>query len=97
MRRLPLSGGILIWATVVSFAADGELPICFTGDTRAYLEVCGCQEGQLGGVARRGALLTRLRADDPALVLVDAGGIFEAGEERDKPRMKAYIQALVRA
>ena len=95
MRRLPLSGGILIWATVVSFAADGELPICFTGDTRAYLEVCGCQEGQLGGVARRGALLTRLRADDPALVLVDAGGIFEAGEERDKPRMKAYVQALV--
>ena len=94
MRRLSLSFGILCSATAAAFAADGELPICFTGDTRAYLEVCGCQEGQLGGVARRGALLTRLRADDPSLVMVDAGGFFEAGEERDKPRMQTYAEAL---
>ena len=94
MKQLPLFFGILCWATTVTFAKDAELHICFTGDTRAYLEVCGCQDGQLGGVVRRGALLTRLRADDPSLVLVDAGGIFEAGEERDKPRMQTYVETL---
>jgi hypothetical protein len=69
--------------------------ILHTGNTRSFLEVCGCSEGQLGGVARRGTLIERQRASGEPLLLVDAGGFVEGEEELDRQRVETYARAMV--
>ena len=67
--------------------------ILFTGNTRGYLETCGCFEGQSGGVARRATVIKRLRRKIPIL-LVDAGGILQGKEPLDRLRTKVYLKCM---
>lgn len=66
-----------------------------TGDTRSFLEVCGCSGEQLGGVARRGALIEKERAAGNPLLLVDAGGFVDGEEDLDRLRVETYARAMV--
>lgn len=50
--------------------------LAITGQQNGYLEPCGCTEGQLGGLARRDALL-RAVAEDAPVVAVDLGSLIE--------------------
>lgn len=50
-----------------------SLRVAITSQTLGYLENCGCKVNQSGGLARRGALVKRLRAESIPLVLVDVG------------------------
>ncbi|RKY00557.1 hypothetical protein DRP77_11305, partial [Candidatus Poribacteria bacterium] len=73
---------------------DFSLPILYTGDTRGYLETCGCFAGQAGGMARRAALIGYARSMLPTLLL-DAGGIAEEVEdELDKLRVEEYLKLM---
>jgi 2',3'-cyclic-nucleotide 2'-phosphodiesterase (5'-nucleotidase family) len=72
-----------------------DAAILHTGDTRSFLEVCGCSDEQLGGVARRGALIDRQRATGNPLLLVDAGGFVDGEEELDRLRVRTYARAMV--
>ena len=38
-----------------------EVVLLYTGNRQGFLEVCGCSDNQLGGVARRAALVRDLR------------------------------------
>ncbi|HEX29040.1 TPA: hypothetical protein ENG04_03050, partial [Candidatus Poribacteria bacterium] len=70
-----------------------SLIILFTGNTKGYLETCGCFEGQSGGVARRATVIKRLRKKTPIL-LVDAGGILQGDEPLDRLRTKVYLECM---
>jgi len=67
--------------------------ILFTGNTRGYLETCGCFKGQSGGVARRATVIKRLRRKIPIL-LVDAGGILQGDEPLDRLRTEVYLKCM---
>ncbi|MBI4577022.1 MAG: hypothetical protein HY722_12240 [Planctomycetes bacterium] len=51
------------------------LRVVFTGETDGFLEPCGCNEGQLGGLARRDSWVWRLRREGRPLLLVDNGDL----------------------
>ena len=98
-------GALVVLA--VSPASAGT--ILYTGDTQAFLEVCGCADAQLGGIGRRGGLLERYRETGAPFLLVDAGGFVgldqkqvqsnemegEGDEERDRLRVETYAKAMV--
>jgi len=48
--------------------------LAVTGAVGGELSTCGCASGPQGGLGRRSARLDALREEDPALVLLDAGG-----------------------
>lgn len=54
-------------------AGGKVLSLAYTGDTRGFLENCGCKVNQSGGVARRARKIAELRRRDPEILLVDAG------------------------
>jgi len=76
-------------------ALSQDAYLLHTGDTHSFLEVCGCSEGQLGGVARRATLVERQRAGGEPLLLVDAGGFVEGEEALDHLRVETYARAMV--
>lgn len=76
-------------------ARSQDAYLLHTGDTHSFLEVCGCSEGQLGGVARRATLVERQRAGGEPLLLVDAGGFVEGEEALDHLRVETYARAMV--
>jgi len=53
-----------------------RLTLAYTGETKGYLENCGCKVNQSGGVARRATFLERVRRKDPAALVLDAGDSF---------------------
>lgn len=53
-----------------------DFTVIFTGDTKGFLEHCGCKVNQSGGVARRTTVLERLRREHPAAPVVDLGNAF---------------------
>ena len=77
-------GGLL--AAVLAFLAaeqvaatkpDRSLTVVYSGSLLGELEPCGCtREGDLGGIRRQASLLDALRAEQPELVLISAGGFF---------------------
>ena len=69
--------------------------ILHTGDTRSFLEVCGCADGQLGGITRRGTLIELQRASGTPFLLIDAGGFVDGEEELDHLRVETYARAMV--
>lgn len=70
----------------VSSAWAGEtLSIIYSGNLDGELEPCGCSaEGNLGGIKRRATLLQNLRKEDPALVVLSAGGLLSTDGPGDR-------------
>ena len=52
------------------------LQIILTGNTKGFLEHCGCKVNQNGGVARRATIIEQVRKKNPDLLLIDAGNFF---------------------
>jgi len=69
--------------------------ILYTGDTRGWVEPCGCSQGVLGGLPRRATLLKRLRAQNPKALLVDAGALLgESSDELKAPLIVEQLKAM---
>lgn len=85
----------------ICLAAD-KITILYTGQTHASLYHCDCPVQPDGGLGRRMSKIKELRAQNPNVLLVDAGGFFAAGTldqhsqgvELDKLRAEANLQAL---
>ena len=83
-------------------AVAAEFTILYTGETHAALHPCDCPVEPYGGIARRATVVRQERELDPSLMLLDAGGAFAGsmfdeftrGEERDRERTKAYLEAM---
>ncbi len=52
------------------------LRILLTGNTRGFLEHCGCKLNQNGGVARRATIINQARKNHQNILLIDTGGFF---------------------
>ena len=50
----------------------GTLTVGVSGSTQGYLEPCGCETGEAGGLARRQTLIQQHKPD----LLIDAGSVF---------------------
>ena len=100
----------IIWSLVVyaagvsansCFAAE-KITILYTGQTHASLYHCDCPIQPDGGLGRRMSKIKELRAQNPNIALVDAGGFFAGGAldqhaqdaESDKLRAEVHLQAL---
>lgn len=70
---------------LVSGRSDAAYRVLATADTEGHLSPCrSCPVGVgLGGMARRAALLAKARAQDPELLLVDAGNFLFGPESND--------------
>lgn len=60
-----------------------EITILYTGGTHAMLYPCNCPNEPDGGVARRAALIKKLKKEYAQILLLDGGGFF-AGGSRDE-------------
>ena len=64
--------------------------ILFTGNTQSYLEPCGCVQGMLGGITRRGKAI----ADEKNYILVDSGNFTDMSHEMDRTRNDYYARSF---
>ena len=90
-------GFLFIWAFALfrpSSCRAAEFVLLYTGDTRSFLEVCGCRSNQLGGVARRATVVRNLRYAHPEALLLDAGGLFHGHSELDGLRCAVHLLAM---
>ncbi|MEK7850161.1 MAG: hypothetical protein AAB213_05050 [Candidatus Omnitrophota bacterium] len=79
-----------------------EIKIVFTGQAYAMLYPCSCPMAPNGGVARRAALIKKLRAAGPNVLVVEAGSSMASGRqdqysqnyETDSRRTDVYLQSL---
>jgi hypothetical protein len=95
---------LTVWRQVFGFLIFGllmagqgqatEVVLLYTGNTQGFLEVCGCSENQLGGVARRAAMVRDLRYKHPQAILLDAGGLFAGDSILDQLRCAIHLDAM---
>lgn len=90
---------LLVVAAVFCFLTSApsraaEVVLLYTGDTQSFLEVCGCAENQLGGIARRATMVRDLRRAHPDALLLDAGGLFAGDTVLDQLRCKIHLNAM---
>lgn len=79
-----------------------EIKIVFSGQSYAMLYPCSCPMAPDGGVARRAALIKKLRAAGPNVLVVEAGSSMASGGqdqysqnyEADSRRTDIYLQSL---
>jgi len=59
---------------------EATLPVTIlsSGNTCGIFEPCRCPTNPYGGVARRATLIAGLRGDNPNLLLVDSGNVFDS-------------------
>lgn len=57
-----------------------EITILYTGETHSMIYPCLCPVHPDGGVARRAAIIKKIRRNDPDALLVDCGGFFGSGQ-----------------
>jgi 2',3'-cyclic-nucleotide 2'-phosphodiesterase (5'-nucleotidase family) len=62
-----------------------HLVLLYTAETQNFLEVCGCRQSGLGGLARRAALVQQVRQETPNVLLLDSGN------QADDPRRGEVI------
>ncbi len=70
-------------------AAEPDLTIFFSSDTRGMLRRCGCSEGQLGGLSARASFIRQNRVPGRTLV-VDAGDTILEGPDCEPERKEFY-------
>ncbi|MHC4830584.1 MAG: hypothetical protein ACYTFT_09575, partial [Planctomycetota bacterium] len=70
-----------------------ETVIVAVGETRGWLEPCGCTEGMMGGIARRAALMDRLRGMGQLPHLVDLGDVVKQPGRQTELKLDALLEA----
>ncbi len=95
--RLPPAGSSPRDEPTANCRDGGSITILFTGNELGELKPCGCSGGQLGGFARRAALLDPV-ADAGRLVLDTGNLVVEHGEspagEQDLIKFSIVVQAF---
>jgi predicted CXXCH cytochrome family protein len=87
--RVVLRTLLLFLAGAFFYAADYTLPalhaaefvIVYSNDVLGELELCGCDEEQLGGLPRKASVINTLKQQGRQVLMVDAGNLFF----KDKP------------
>ncbi len=78
-------------------AGAAQLSLVYSGNLNGELEPCGCSaEGNLGGIKRRATTLKRLRAQDPNLFVVSAGGLLVSDMPFDRITSTYILSGMAR-
>ena len=71
---------------------DGEIVVWVSGDTRGYLEPCGCRRDQAGGLPAR---MTLLQQDtSPHRLLVDVGNLTSGGRSYELLKLDFLLRGM---
>jgi len=70
------------------------LELFFTGSDDGYLDACGCDDGQTGGLPRRHTLMRYLGLDDGHALLLSAGGLVAGKSPLDVDKFETIVQAM---
>ena len=88
---LGLLGTFLVGATLV----NAEPYIVVSGDLRGEIKPCGCaEEGDMGGLQRRGTALSNWRSEHPDVMYLDLGNNFPEPSAQGKLKLDLIQQAL---
>ncbi|MDD5512537.1 MAG: hypothetical protein PHD09_02045 [Candidatus Omnitrophica bacterium] len=106
-RRTPNAVRMLVFLLILSLfipaaASAAKITILYTGDTHAMIYPCSCAYEADGGVARRAALVKKIRRSGAGVLLLDSGGFFAGGaldeysqnSELDKARTLVNLKAM---
>lgn len=90
---------ILPFLAIAGAANAGQslqtLQLLYTGNLDGELEPCGCSlETDYGGLQRRATLIDQLRADNPQLLLISAGGLFSPHPGNDQIKHGFIISGM---
>ncbi len=89
---LALLGGVSLW---LSHRAEGQTVTLFvTGDSRGYLEPCGCRRDQAGGLPARQTLVRENAA--PNRLLVDVGNVTNGGRSYELLKLRYLLEGMKR-
>lgn len=78
LKRAFLAATIWLVGTTGTFAAPVDLTILHTNDTHNHLLPFDSRNGKdLGGIARRAALIKQIKAQSPGTLVLDAGDVFQ--------------------
>lgn len=77
-------------------ATRTQVSILFTGDTQGVVYPQPGISGPVGGLARRLPVIERVRAEDPGVLLVDAGDAFASGFARAGKINTILVRAMNR-
>ncbi len=101
MRGLLLTLGLaclgcscVVWARSVherEQAAQG-ITLFFSGQEQGQLKPCGCSDGQLGGLERRGAVFTQVPRS--RRLVINTGSIVDAETEQNLIKFPVFLQAF---
>lgn len=76
-------------------AANYGLTLVYSGNLDGELEPCGCSEGgNKGGIKRRVQKVDELRAEEPNLLLISAGGLLISEMPQDKLKSEYILKGL---
>ncbi len=76
VRSAPIGATVVAWLTLVAGCnRAGQPQVLFTADTEGATKTCDSCAGSRGpgGLSRRATVLTRLRTENPGVLVVDAG------------------------
>lgn len=102
MNRFQLLSAALLAFVALGIAAllvrqgrdDGRVTLFVSGDTRGYLEPCGCRRDQAGGLPAR---MTVVKQDDaPNRLLVDVGNLTSGGRSYEILKLHYLLQGMER-
>jgi len=88
-RPIPLEPGDTLSATLAASPIAGlgtigdSLLLLITGNSHGFMEVCGCEASQSGGLARRASVLKRVRARRTPTLVLDAGSMFPKASDHE--------------
>ena len=76
--------------------AETSVDFVISGDLRGEIRPCGCaEEGDMGGLLRRGSILTQWRRSSPHLLYFDLGNNFSPPSEQGKLKNKLIQQVML--
>lgn len=93
-------GGLLVflaaavWMARGAGASSGTVTLFVTGDTRGYLEPCGCRRDQAGGLPGRMTLVRR--NETPERLLVDVGNLTSGGRSYEILKLGYLLDGMRR-
>ncbi len=73
---------------------EADVRLVYESDTRAYYRPCGCNQNSAGGLARRAALFTDLRAMSAPVIVCTAGDFYGTADVFNEPKSRFVARMM---
>lgn len=93
-RAIFLIGAILLPLSAPQAGNPDQVTLVFTGESKGYIEPCGCSDNLLGGLPRRDAVVTALRDKGENVLLIDNGDVMASYSEQDRLKFDFILGAM---